>query len=85
MKYRKVLTTRCHIGAGIQSKLTFYVKDPTGKEADGEMELWPVGVYVKKNHLLIPFANISSVTLAPEEEVVEEVKRGPGRPPKDAA
>lgn len=79
MKNRKVLTARCHIGAGIQSKLTFSQKDPTGKELDGDMDLWPVGVYVKKYELLLPFTNLTSVSLAPEE--ADDEKRGPGRPP----
>lgn len=82
MKNRKVLTARCHIGAGIQSKLTYSAKDPSGKELDGEMELWPIGVYIKKYELLIPFTNITSATLAPEDE---EEKRGPGRPPLKSA
>lgn len=79
MKNRKVLTARCHVGAGIQSKLTFSLKGADGRELDGEMDLWPVGVYIKKYELLIPFTNLTSVSLAPEE--LEDEKRGPGRPP----
>lgn len=79
MKNRKVVSARCHIGAGIQSKLTFSAKDPTGKDLDGEMELWPIGVYVKKYELLLPFTNLTSVMLAPED--TEDEKRRPGRPP----
>lgn len=81
MKNRKVTRVACHIGAGIQSKLTFSAKDPQGNVLDGNMELWPVGVYVEKLSLLIPFTNITSATLAPAEPDEEETgKRGPGRP-----
>lgn len=82
MKLKKVVAARCHIGAGIQSKLTFSEKDPQGREQDGHMELWDHGVYIKKLSLLVPFSNLSSVMLAPHEEEVEEIKRGPGRPPR---
>jgi len=82
MKNRKVVTVRCHIGAGIQGKLSFSEKDPQGKELDGEMELWPVGVYVKKYKLLVPFTNVTSCVL---DDEIEEDKRGPGRPPLKSA
>ncbi len=80
MKNRKVKTARCHVGAGIQSKLTFSHVGADGRELDGDMELWPIGVYIKKHELLVPFTNLTSVSLFPEE-VMEEEKRGPGRPP----
>lgn len=75
---RKVLNIRCHVGAGIQSKLGFF-KSHNNTEADGDMELWPMGVYIKKYKLLVPFTNITSMTL--DVEIEEEEKRGPGRPP----
>ena len=87
MKNRKVLRAACHIGAGIQSKLTFTQNGADGKELDGEMDLWPIGVYVHKYSLLIPFTNITSATLAPEApDAVTPLdeKRGPGRPPRAA-
>jgi hypothetical protein len=85
MKNRKVTRFACHIGAGIQSKLTFSDKDPNGLEKDGDMDLWPVGIYVHKYKLLVPFTNITSANLAAEEVAEEQPKRGPGRPPLGVA
>jgi hypothetical protein len=93
MKNRKVLNVRCHVGAGIQGRLNYSHFGPTKKAdgtypvLDGEIELWPIGAYVVGQNLLIPFTNITSLMLAPEDaapDAPETEKRGPGRPPKAA-
>lgn len=90
MKNRKVLVVRCHVGAGIQGRLNYSHYGPTAKadgsypELDGDIELWPVGAYVVKHKLLIPFTNITSLILADDAEATpapDTEKRGPGRPP----
>lgn len=74
MKNRKVLQLRTHI-AGILS-----VNSYDHKLHKAEMELTPVGVFVrvfkeKPTSVLVPFANIIEVVLAPEEE--EKTKKAP--------
>lgn len=80
LKNRKVKMFRAHYDPGIgpMPKNAFMLSDPTMKM---EGELTPVGVYVKvlstgRMHL-VPFANIQSVELFPEE--IEEIRK-PGRP-----
>ncbi len=84
MKNHKVLNLRTHLG-GLHGKTSFdAVKDKV------DMELWPVGVYIKSIdskpvEMLIPFPNIVEARLAPigpgdEDLVCPTPPRGPGRP-----
>ena len=88
MKNRKVLNLRTHLG-GLYGKTSY-----DSKRDDVEMEIWPVGVYIKSIKgkyagVLVPYPNCVEVQLEPEVIEVDgpqptvfpdEVKRGPGRP-----
>jgi hypothetical protein len=78
MKTYKVKNLRTHI-AGLLGQTSY-----DSEKHEAEMELWPVGVLIKKikgkeYNLLEPFGNIIEARLEIDEQAEE--KRGPGRPP----
>lgn len=81
---RKIQMFRCHFNPMIGPKpMQAFVPPDLGADA----ELTSQGVYIKLANGMehfVPFSNIESIKFIPlSTSVIEEQKRGPGRPPKE--
>lgn len=85
MKNYKVNNLRTHLG-GVLGKTSY---DAQRDECD--MEVWPVGVLIKTHkgkevNLLVPYPNVVEAQVIVTSEApaeLEQIRRRPGRPPKD--